>query len=117
MKRKEIDVCLAIVLLFTGIGIIIYLIYYFMQEEVRCVHCNSICKPLDYKSQDPQQLEYQEPVHEYSPPQNSNMSNTMQHHEQEVEVVGNTPKFCPFCGSKLDNRDQKFCANCGNNLQ
>jgi ribosomal protein S27E len=116
MKRKEIDVCLAIVLLFTGIGLIIYLIYYFSQKEVRCVHCNSICEPLGYQAST-RQLEYQEQTQAQYPSSSPQPSYNENYNNPESEIMGSAPKYCPFCGSQLDNREQKFCANCGNTLQ
>ncbi|MFO8020396.1 MAG: hypothetical protein R6U96_17375 [Promethearchaeia archaeon] len=116
MKKKDFDICLGIVLSFTGIGIIFYLIYYYAQDEIRCVHCNSICKPLDYQEQE-QELDYQEPAQDQLPPSSATSQNTVNYQPEVVESVGNSQKHCPFCGSKLDNRDQKFCANCGSNLE
>ena len=33
-----------------------------------------------------------------------------------IPPISTHPKFCPECGSKITEREQKFCGNCGREL-
>jgi hypothetical protein len=61
LKRQDIDVCLAIILLiFTaGIGLLIYLIIYYSKKENQCIHCGTIVERLPFhEAQTKEQLQY-----------------------------------------------------------
>lgn len=92
MKREEINYCLAIILFFTGIGLLIYLIIYFSKREDKCVHCGMRCQTPNQNGQ----ITYQ----------TSNVTN----------IQGEKAIFCPLCGSELDKRNQNFCPSCGSNI-
>jgi len=109
--REDIDICLAIILLiFTaGIGLIVYLIYYYAQEENRCIHCRSICLP--QKTDQGSKL--------ITPVSNP------YHHNQETQQVqliqvnsgeGEGSKYCSNCGVKLNRLDMNYCPFCGTNI-
>ena len=109
--REDIDICLAIILLiFTaGIGLIVYLIYYYAQEENRCIHCRSICLP----QKTDQGINLITPV-----------SNPY-HYNQETQQVqlletksgeGEGSKYCNNCGVKLNRLDMNYCPFCGTNI-
>jgi DNA-directed RNA polymerase subunit RPC12/RpoP len=111
LTRKDIDWCLAIILLiFTaGIGFVIYLIYYYSQSEDRCIHCGTI---IHERIQSPyskrtEELEYQ------NTPEEFRYERREIRQVQEVETTAT--KFCPFCGEKLKG-GARFCANCGSKL-
>jgi hypothetical protein len=109
--REDIDICLAIILLiFTGgIGLIIYLVIYYGKDPIRCIHCNSICKPkLVEKEQVSNPVLKSEPSYVVQPFSV----------QQEEENVGSPPKYCFNCGVQLDERTGlKFCAFCGTKIE
>ncbi len=102
MGREEMNVALAILLLCcTGIGFVIYLIFYYSKPEDRCIHCSSICQATlpSTAPQAAQQLPYQ-----------------TQPNTQNVQTVKSYLKFCPLCGNKLDGETKNFCPSCGSKL-
>lgn len=106
LTREEIDTCLAIVLLiFTaGIGLLIYLAFYYSKPEEYCVHCGTkvtaiqISTPYTYHTQPQIQQS------SYSTPENV-----------AGEVTGARPNFCALCGERLDI-GVNFCPNCGSQI-
>jgi hypothetical protein len=106
LKRKDIDVCLAIILLlFTaGIGLLIYLIIYYSTEKNRCIHCGTvITAPLDQSVQYSEKLPY--------------IQKEIQKEGSPVEIItGEQAYFCPLCGEALDERDPSYCPNCGSKI-
>lgn len=109
--REDIDICLAIILaIFTaGIGLIIYLIYYFAQDENRCVHCHNICRP----HQTGQQVSLTSPVaNPYRQNQETQQVQLLQTISDEDEGI----RFCNNCGVKLNRQGSSFCPYCGNSL-
>ncbi len=109
LKREDIDMCLAIILLFftAGIGLIIYLAIYYGKEENRCVHCGATCSQTIESpgSQVTPQVSPQPQYQERSlPPQEIVQQNT-----KDVN-------FCPFCGESFDQKGVKFCPNCGSKI-
>jgi len=109
LKREDIDICLALILLFftAGIGLLIYLAIYYGKEEDRCVHCGATCS---------QTIEG--PGSQVSP----QVSPQPQQQERSLsprEIVQSKTKdvnFCPFCGESFDQQGVKFCPNCGSNV-
>ena len=93
LARKEFDTCLAIVLLFTGIGILIYLAVYFSKKPDRCAHCGT---QITFSQQ---QVQFQQP--------------TSRNISEETNIT--TPNYCPLCGEKLEAL-VKYCANCGGKI-
>jgi len=102
LTRKDIDVCLAIVLLiFTlGIGLLIYLAIYYSKAEDRCVHCGAQITRYNIQSS-------------YIPSQNQfqTSQNSIPLEESEESLVKEV-KYCSFCGEKIAFLD-RFCQNCG----
>ena len=106
LVRRDIDVCLAIILLlFTaGIGLIIYLIIYYSSPKNRCIHCGMvITSQIEQKLQTKEQLTY--------------IQKEAQKENIQVEVItGEKAHFCPLCGETLDERSQTYCPNCGSEI-
>lgn len=109
LKREDIDICLALILLFftAGIGLIIYLAIYYGKEEDRCVHCGATCNQTFDRS-DSQIV-----------PQVSNQPQHQDrtlHIQEVVEEKKADVNFCPFCGENFDQEGVKFCPNCGSKV-
>ena len=109
LKREDIDICLALILLiFTaGIGLVIYIVIYYSKEEDRCVHCGATCSQTLEGSvtQGAPQIS-QQSQHQDSPSR-----------VQEVVVEKKTEiNFCPFCGENFDQGGVKYCPNCGSKV-
>ena len=109
LKREDIDICLAIILLiFTaGIGLLIYIAIYYGKEENRCVHCGSTCSQT-----------FEPPTSQVTPqvsprPQYQDRSLPVQ---DVVENKTGNVNFCPFCGDSFDQVGVKFCPNCGSKV-
>jgi hypothetical protein len=106
LVRRDIDICLAIILLlFTaGIGLIIYLIIYYSSPKDRCIHCGMIItSQLEQKVQVREQLTYKQ--------------QEIQKDNFPVEIVtGDKALFCPLCGEALDDRTLTYCPNCGSKV-
>ena len=109
LKREDIDICLAVILLiFTaGIGLVIYIIIYYGKEEDRCVHCGATC------SQEFEGSATQEAPQVSTQPQHQNRPSRAQ--ESVVEKKGEI-NFCPFCGDNFDQGGVKYCPNCGSKV-
>ena len=109
LKREDIDICLALILLiFTaGIGLLIYLAIYYGKEENRCVHCGATCSQT-FERPGPQVAPQVSPQPQYQeralPPQEIEKPKT-----KDVN-------FCPFCGDSFDQQGVKFCSNCGSKV-
>jgi hypothetical protein len=105
LVRKNFDICLALILLiFTaGIGLIIYLIIYYSQPKNRCIHCGTEINllPSEFSSESSLQGSQQALI---------------KNHQRDVINEEQKIAYCPFCGIKLDKREQKFCENCGSSL-
>ncbi|MHA1489026.1 MAG: zinc-ribbon domain-containing protein [Promethearchaeota archaeon] len=124
LKREDIDMCLAIILLlFTaGIGLIIYLLIHYSKPENRCVHCGSICQVV-ISNQYPQssdQLPYQQQVQSnqipYQPQSQIQYRQETIQADTIIEVKGGGALYCPLCGEKLDNPGVRFCPSCGSKV-
>ena len=106
LTRKDFDTCLAIILLlFTGIGFIIYLVVYYRKKEDRCVHCGTQIT-----------LSQAQAPSTYQIPQEIQQSSYSVTQSESEEVTGTAPKFCSFCGEKLEPSSIKFCPNCGSKV-
>ncbi len=105
-KREDLDIGIIILLfIFTaGVGIMIYLIVYCDKQPNRCIHCNSICKPILLESQN-----------DKSVIQVEDNCNKMQNYVL-INSINEKYKFCYNCGTKLDERERKFCHFCGINV-
>jgi hypothetical protein len=111
LTRKDIDWCLAIILLiFTaGIGFVIYLLYYYSQSENRCIHCGTV---IENRLQSPYTQTTDELPYQHTP-EEFQYERVEEKQVQEIETE--VPRFCPFCGDKLKG-GARFCANCGSKL-
>ena len=102
-KREDLDIGIIIILfIFTaGLGVLIYLVVYYDKKLNRCIHCNSICKPLLLEDQSNKIIEPSKETFNY----------------REINSTSdrdnNESKFCYNCGTKLDERERKFCPFCG----
>lgn len=110
--REDIDICLAIILaIFTaGVGFIIYLIYYYAQDENRCVHCRSLC----FTQKTSQEISLTSPVvnpyHHNRATQQVQVLNTVSNEDEGV-------KFCNNCGVKLKRQGISYCPFCGSSTE
>lgn len=106
-KREDLDIGIIILLfIFTaGFGILIYLIVYYDKKPNRCIHCNSICKPMLLDSQNNKMVVQVEDKRE-------KMQNYV-----SINTINTTSKFCYNCGTELDERERKFCPFCGVNVE
>jgi hypothetical protein len=107
--RKDIDAGLAIFLCCCtgGIGLLVYLIVYFSQNETQCIFCSTETVPLNYEGD-----------HSYSQVPTSPVKDTI---TSGPNALNNTSansfkKYCPYCGTALIE-GQKFCENCGGDLK
>ena len=105
LTRKDIDVCLAIVLLiFTaGIGLLIYLAIYYSKVEDRCRLCGTQI------TRDTTQSLYIPSQNQFQTSQNSIPL------EESKESLVKEVKYCAFCGEKIAFLD-RFCPNCGSKV-
>jgi DNA-directed RNA polymerase subunit RPC12/RpoP len=109
--REDLDICLMIILLiFTGgIGLIIYLVIYYGKDPIRCVHCNSICKPKLVEREVRSSYQNINPTYE---------AGTVLTIEKEQENIEIRSKYCFNCGTQLDQRaGLKFCPFCGSKIE
>ena len=105
-KREDLDIGIIILLfIFTaGLGIIIYLIVYYDKKPNRCIHCNSICKPMVLEFRNDKKVVQVE-----------DNRNKMQNYVP-INSINEKSKFCYNCGTELDERERKFCPFCGVNV-
>ncbi|MHA1147050.1 MAG: hypothetical protein ACTSR8_02285 [Promethearchaeota archaeon] len=95
MKRKDLNIGLAIILIILGFfGFIIYLIFHYTQPPNKCIHCETQCNTrlLDASGQ-------------VLLPQNIP--------SDQLRIIGNKPNYCPLCGEKMDTRNPNLCSGCG----
>jgi len=100
-KRENFSYLLAFLLAFTGIGLIIYILYYIDKKKDRCVTCDMMCLPR--KSIENQVgSEDQEKI--------KNTSESPDFKPIELEKSKN---FCHNCGEEVGEREGiKYCALC-----
>ncbi|MHA1729068.1 MAG: hypothetical protein ACTSWY_10090 [Promethearchaeota archaeon] len=118
-KREDLDVGLAIFLLCCtfGVGIIIYLIVYFMQPEDKCIFCSSQTEPVGHQRTGESYTPYppeQKIEPEIEPYKTYSSETVYDGPTQEGKSSGK--KFCPMCGTKF-KIGQKYCENCGGDLR
>lgn len=100
-KREQFRYLLAFLLAFTGIGLIIYILYYIDRKPNHCILCNTVCQAPKSESQLEQKVEQIEET-EYQV--------LKQNHETQL-------KFCPNCGVEVGERGEiKYCALCGSSI-
>lgn len=100
-KREQFRYLLAFLLAFTGIGLIIYILYYIDRKPNHCIHCNSVCQAPKSDIRQIQKVEHKEET-EYQV--------LKQNHEAQL-------KFCPNCGVEVGERGEiKYCALCGSSI-
>jgi hypothetical protein len=104
LKREDIDICLAIILLlFTaGIGLVIYLIIYYSKPLNRCVHCNGITGPSLRELNSSKLSQNQEIL-------NSNSDSLNNHNKESI-------RFCLYCGEPIKSANTQYCAHCGTKI-
>ncbi|MEJ2251117.1 MAG: hypothetical protein P8Y70_13315 [Candidatus Lokiarchaeota archaeon] len=110
LKREDFNVWLSIVLLiFTGIGFFIYLIYHYTKPKDRCYFCGTII-------QHPQAMlekgEYVKYGNIASREIGTRIEKQKDSDEEIVQIRGDTIKYCRYCGGEL-KEDSKFCPSCG----
>ena len=110
--REDMDICLLLILaIFTaGFGLIIYLIYYYSQDENRCIHCHSICT----LQQTGQEVSLTSPVLN---PYRQNRETQQVQVLQTVSSEAGGVKFCSNCGSKINRQNTSFCPFCGSQIK
>jgi hypothetical protein len=106
-KREDIDIGIIILLfIFTaGFGILIYLIVYHDKKPNRCIHCNSVCKPILIEEKTTSIDE-----------QSKNTNNVDRNYILESKLSEDS-RFCYNCGTELDSRERNFCPFCGVNVE
>ena len=96
-KREQFRYLLAFLLAFTGIGLIIYLLYYIDRKPNHCIHCYTVC---------------QAPKSEIQLEQKEETGYQIVKQKSEVQL-----KFCPNCGVEVGDRGEiKYCALCGSSV-
>ncbi|TFG20247.1 MAG: hypothetical protein EU529_15210 [Promethearchaeota archaeon] len=96
-EKGSFSFLLAFILAFTGIGLVIYILYYIDQKPEYCEFCHALCEPpqLENKSQQPKELE--------------NMTPKL--------ITNEKVRFCYNCGTEIEYRDEaKICDFCGDNI-
>jgi hypothetical protein len=119
LKRDDINCCLFFLLLFTGIGWIIYLVIWLLTPEDKCMICGRKTLPARpeipatiQSQEEPTSIPEQVSAHEtYKMPQVT--KDTLNSSAQTIKKV--EARFCPFCGHEVPVGG-KFCANCGSEI-
>ena len=102
-KREDFRYLLAFLLAFTGIGLIIYILYYIDKKKDRCVTCDMMCLPRKL---------IDSPVNSEDQEQKNNTSRSPEL-AQPIELE-KSKNFCHNCGEELGERDEiNYCALCG----
>ena len=86
-KREDFRYLLAFLLAFTGIGLIIYILYYIDKKKDRCVTCDMMCLPR-------KSIENQ--VDSEEPEQTNDNSKSLEAGEREGI------KYCALCGISIE---------------
>jgi len=97
-----------ILLIFGGIGLIIYLVIYYNKPESRCIHCHtqiSLESDKSVQSSTYVQVVNQKTLH----------SDTSSDVKVKADETSNL-KNCRYCGEPLLNELAKFCPHCGSRV-
>ena len=95
-KKGSFSFLLAFFLALTGIGLIIYILYYLDRKPKYCKICDTKCEKLqvEVKSQQPKELEV-----------------------SQTKITDEKVQFCHNCGTQIEFReDAQFCNYCGDNV-
>ena len=105
-KREDFSFLLAFLLAFTGLGLVIYILYYIDKKKDRCIYCETKCIPKqlnDRKNTLNSQL------------QNNSAISSLEYKPIELEKV--KINFCHNCGVEIGEREgMKYCALCGSSV-
>lgn len=86
-KKGSFSFLLAFILAFTGIGLVIYILYYVDQKPKYCEICHTRCQP----------------------PQLENVTPKL--------ITNEKVKFCYNCGTEIEYRDEaEICNFCGDTI-
>ena len=136
LKKKDLDFCLLIILLFTGIGAVIYFLVWLFEQPDRCIYCGSKTRAPrsthihegyrkgSYMSEaqnrikDEEKLlnEKQKKSFEVHPAEYRNQDLYQKQKiaiEKKETVVKR--KYCPYCGANVGSEHDK-CPNCDSPL-
>ena len=97
MKKESFSFLLAFLLAFTGIGLVIYILYWIDLKKQVCVLCETKCElpQLEDESQSPKELENKAPK----------------------SITEEKVQFCHNCGTQIELREEaEFCNYCGDNV-
>ena len=94
VKKKKVSFSFlkAFFLAFTGIGLIIYILYYLDQKPKYCKICDTKCEPLQFEDKSQQPID-------------------------PKLITDEKVQFCHNCGTQIEFReDAQFCNYCGDNV-
>jgi hypothetical protein len=104
-ERDDFSFLLAFLLAFTGLGLVIYILYHLDKKKDRCIHCKIKCLP---KQLNENNIETDNVLE-------NKTQNSLEYKPIELEKV--KIKFCHNCGVELgDREDINYCALCGSNV-
>ncbi len=104
-ERDDFSFLLAFLLAFTGLGLVIYILYHLDKKKDRCVHCKVKCEP--------KQLNVIQTDTDYQLEKKA--QNSLEYKPIELEKV--KINYCHNCGVELgDREDINYCALCGSNV-
>ncbi len=105
-KRNDFSFLLAFLLAFTGIGLVIYILYHIDKKQDRCVYCGAKCQirqMKDNQNNSNHQIE------------NNTASNYLEF--KPIEIEKTKINFCHNCGEDIGDREGiKYCALCGSGI-
>ncbi|MFX1339461.1 MAG: hypothetical protein ACFFDK_12685 [Promethearchaeota archaeon] len=104
-KREDFSFLLAFLLAFTGLGLVIYILYHIDKKKDRCIYCETKCLPKQLK--------------DYSNNSNSLMQSISTSNSLEfkpIELEKTKINFCHNCGIEIDREGMNYCALCGSNI-
>ncbi|MFX0070487.1 MAG: hypothetical protein ACFFAO_05285 [Candidatus Hermodarchaeota archaeon] len=102
MKKDDFSLLLAFILAFTGIGLVIYILYHLDKKPNRCVHCDSICELKHPDTTEPKLQDNSNGYLEYSP----------------IKTKVPEVSYCHNCGTEIKDREGiKYCALCGSGIE
>ena len=105
-ERDDFSFLLAFLLAFTGLGLIIYVLYHLDKKKDRCVYCKMKCEPKQLNENNIDIGYHLE----------NKAQNSLEYKPIEIEKV--IVKYCHNCGIELgDREDIHYCALCGSNVE